>query len=322
MLFDLPREELPSYAGTNPRPDDHDAFWQAALAELDSLTDPPEHTPAGVTPPAGVECADVWFSGVGGARVHAQLVRPVDRTRPGPALVLFHGYWGSVGDWSAKYGWAQAGFTVLAMDVRGQGGLSTDPGGTSGRTIDGHFIRGVMTDAPEHWLFRNVFLDAAQVTRYAGRLDGVDPARVAVHGGSQGGALALVAAALVPEVARCASRYPFLCDFQRVWELDLAEEAFRELREHFRRFDPQHRLAGELWQRLGYLDVQHLASRIRAEVMLQTCLCDTICPPSTQFAAYNKVSGPKSVQIYPDFGHETAPGMDDSVWEFLLPLRD
>ena len=38
-------------------------------------------------------------------------------------------------------------------------------------------------------------------------------------------------------------------------------------------------------------------------------LMDTICAPSTQFAAYNKIASPKDMVIYPDFGHETLPDL-------------
>ena len=48
-----------------------------------------------------------------------------------------------------------------------------------------------------------------------------------------------------------------------------------------------------------------------------TGLMDPICPPSTQFAAYNKIASKKDVVIYPDFTHETLPGMIDRVFGFL-----
>ena len=63
-----------------------------------------------------------------------------------------------------------------------------------------------------------------------------------------------------------------------------------------------------------------LASRIRAEVLMFTGLMDTICPPSTQFAAYNKITAPKEVVIYPDFGHEHLPGHGDLTLNFLRQL--
>jgi cephalosporin-C deacetylase len=44
---------------------------------------------------------------------------------------------------------------------------------------------------------------------------------------------------------------------------------------------------------------------------------DTICPPSSQFAAYNKIRSAKEMVLYPDFGHESLPGNSDRVFEFL-----
>jgi len=42
--------------------------------------------------------------------------------------------------------------------------------------------------------------------------------------------------------------------------------------------------------------------RVKAKVLMGTGLMDSICPPSTQFAAYNKINSEKMLKIYPDFG--------------------
>ena len=47
-------------------------------------------------------------------------------------------------------------------------------------------------------------------------------------------------------------------------------------------------------------------------------LMDTVCPPSTQFAAYNKITAPKDMIIYPDFAHENYPGFDDQSFMFMV----
>jgi len=107
--------------------------------------------------------------------------------------------------------------------------------------------------------------------------------------------------------------------------MDLAKDAYEELRQWFRLFDPLHRREEEIFTRLGYIDVQHLAPRIGAQVLMFTGLMDTICPPSTQFAAYNKITAPKELVIYPDFGHEMLPEIPDRqyLWmmEMLKPAR-
>ena len=66
----------------------------------------------------------------------------------------------------------------------------------------------------------------------------VDAARVGAMGGSQGGGLTLACAALTPTLKRAAATYPFLCDYQRVWEMDLAKDAYDELRTYFRFLRP------------------------------------------------------------------------------------
>jgi cephalosporin-C deacetylase len=139
-------------------------------------------------------------------------------------------------------------------------------------------------------------------------------------GQSQGGGLTLACAALEPRVKRLAPIYPFLSDYRRVWEMDLAKEAYWELQAFFRRFDPRHEREEEIFQRLGYIDVQHLAPRIRGRVLFATGLMDEVCPPSTQFAAYNKITAPKEMVLYPDFAHEDLPGFADTAFEFLSAL--
>jgi cephalosporin-C deacetylase len=145
----------------------------------------------------------------------------------------------------------------------------------------------------------------------------VDPARVGATGGSQGGALTIACAALEPTIARAAPMEPFLCDYLRVWEMDQAKDAYAELKTYFRNFDPRHERAQAIFTRLGYIDCQHLAKRIKATVLMGVGLMDSICPPSTQFAAYNKITAPKEVAIYPDFAHEGLPGMSDRVSAFM-----
>jgi cephalosporin-C deacetylase len=75
-----------------------------------------------------------------------------------------------------------------------------------------------------------------------------------------------------------------------------------------------------IFTKLGYVDIQHLAPWVRAEVLMFTGLMDTICPPSSQFAAYNKITSKKDVVIYPDFTHEPLPGQIDRTFNFMRGL--
>ncbi len=318
--LDKPLHELEQYLGTNPRPADFDAYWAKALQELDGVYPAVKMIPVDVLGNTNAELFHLYFTGVGGARVYAKYLRPKNPPKPSPAILQFHGYAGSSGDWSDKLNFVNEGFAVAALDCRGQGGLSEDNSQVIGNTREGHLIRG-LDGPPEKLLYRQLFLDTAQLARIVMALPEIDPARVGSMGGSQGGALALVCAALEPRIARTASVFPFLSDYQRVWEMDLAKDAYNDIKQYFRRFDPLHERAGEVFTKLGYIDIQHLASRIRSEVLMGITLMDNICPPSTQFAAFNKITAKKESVIYPDFGHEALPQFNDRIFRFMMGLK-
>lgn len=315
LSFDMPLADLKSYQGTNPRPADFDAFWERGLAEMHALPLDFELVPAAFQHPAA-DCFHLYFNGVGGARIHAKFLKPKTLTTPAPAMLMFHGYSMNAGDWLDKIGYVSAGFIVAALDCRGQGGLSEDTGGVKGWTLNGQFVRG-LDDAPEKMTFRQIYLDTAHLARIVMALPEVDEKRVGATGASQGGGLTLACAALEPRIKRAAPIYPFLSDYKRVWEIDLDKNAYDELQTYFRRFDPRHEREDEIFTKLGYIDVQHLSPRIQAEVLLTVGLRDQICPPSTQFAAYNKITSPKTADLYPEYAHEHLPECGDRIFTFM-----
>ena len=318
LLFDMSWEDLQTYSGSTPRPHDFDDFWKKGLKDMESINPEVEYIHSSFKP-SFADCFDMYFKGVGGARIHAKLIRPKGVTDPHPAVLIFHGYTNNSGAWVDKLGYVAAGFTVVALDCRGQGGLSEDAGTVKGTTMSGQIIRG-LDDSPEKLLFRQIFLDTAQLAKIVMDMPDIDESRIGVTGASQGGGLALACASLVPNIKLVAPIFPFLSDYKRVWQIDQAKDAYLELQEYFRHFDPTHEREDEVFTRLGYIDMQNLTPRIKGRVMMGVGLMDTICPPSTQFAAYNKIQSEKDVLIYPDFGHETLPGHSDAVFTFMREL--
>lgn len=316
-IIDMPVKELEAYNGINPKPADFDAYWEKALNEMKQTDPQVTFTKSSFSAPK-VECYDMYFTGVNGARIYAKHLRPASITGKIPAVLLFHGYSGSCGDWKGMLAYALSGCAVFALDARGQGGKSEDVGGVVGNTLHGQIIRGLDNDDPHKLLFRDIFLDTAELARIAMDTDFIDENKVYAYGGSQGGALTLACAALEPRVSKAVMNFPFLCDYKRVWEMDLSVNAYSELREYFRHFDPRHEREDEIFTKLGYIDLQYLAPRIKADVIMNTGLMDSICPPSTQYAAYNKMTCRKKHILYPDFGHEWLPDADDMVFDFFI----
>jgi cephalosporin-C deacetylase len=211
------------------------------------------------------------------------------------------------------------GYTVAALDMRGQAGLSVDEIPVAGWSMASYLLRGI-DDKPDNLLYRQLYLDTARLAQIVMELDGVDQNRVGATGFSQGGGLTLACAALEPRVKLAAPVYPFLSDYRRAWELDLEKAPYDEITEYFRKRDPMHQREDEVFTRLGYVDVQHLAPRIQARTELTVSLNDRVCPPSTQFAAYNKLTCEKSYRLYPDFAHENLPGTNDAIYSLLSSL--
>ncbi|MBN2657883.1 MAG: acetylxylan esterase [Spirochaetales bacterium] len=314
--LDLPIDELKTYRGVNPCPDDLDEYWTKALEELETFPWNVNLQESSFQAPYA-DCYDLYFSGVGGARVYAKYIRPKKSPVPHPAVIEFHGYHGNSGDWSGKLKYAAAGFSVASMDCRGQGGKSRDRIEVAGPTLEGHIIRG-LEDGPEKLMYRTHFLDTVQLARILMDFEEIDEKRIGVTGASQGGGLTLACAALEQRIKCAAPVYPFLSDYRRVWEMDLDLDAYAELRSYFRRYDPHHEREDDIFNTLGYIDVKNLAGRIKGKVFMGITMMDNICPPSTQFAAYNRIKSEKDCLIYHDYGHENLPGMDDRIFTFMV----
>jgi cephalosporin-C deacetylase len=153
-LIDMPLDELRQYKGISPCPDDIDAFWDEAVEEMKNV-----HAKLVLSRApfqcGFADCFEMYFDGVGGARIYAKYVKPKKQVMKQPALVKFHGYSMSSGDWVDLLPYAAEGFHIAAMDCRGQAGKSQDTGVVNGNTLEGHIIRG-LEDGPPHLLYRSI----------------------------------------------------------------------------------------------------------------------------------------------------------------------
>ena len=315
-VLDMPLEELKKYQGINPKPHDFDEFWDKALADLDKIDPKVEIKPYEFSSSLA-DAFTLTYTSTGGARIYAKLMIPKGAEgKKLPAVIFFHGLSGSSPLWTSLLPYAAEGYVVAALDSRGQGGYSQDVGSKSGTSYSTPLTRGIGED-PADMLGVQLFLDTAMIAKIVMNMDCVDETRVATRGGSQGGALTIACAALVPEIKLCIPDFPYMSDYKRVWEMDLDIDAYEGIKYCLRHFDPRHERVDEFFTMLGYIDIQHLAPRIKAQVLMGTGLLDNICPPSTQFAAYNKITSKKDVVIYPDFKHEDLWGHADIVFNFI-----
>jgi cephalosporin-C deacetylase len=302
--FDLPEEQLRAYRTPTLEPDDLDAFWWAQLDEAAAAAAPPTLTRHGADAYGSVVVHDVEFSGARGDRVRGWYLRPPGDAEV-PVVVTFIGYGGGRGVPVEHLALPAVGLATFVMDTRGQGGgwsigATGDSAGT-GPEHPGVMTRGI--DRPQSYYYTRLISDAARAVEVAAGLDGVDADRVGVQGASQGGGLALAAAALRPDLVRvCHADVPFLCDFQRAVGLTGAHP-YQEVAAFLARHVD---LADRAMDTLRYVDCALLARRIRATTLVSVGLMDETCPPSTVFAAYNEITAPKEIAVH-RFGDHQVP---------------
>lgn len=301
MFTDLPEERLRAHRTSAQEPADLDGFWAARLTEARALAEPPEavEVETGLT---AIRTWDVRFSGWGGQRIAGWLRAPAGATGPLPAIVEYVGYGGGRGSVLDGLAFSAAGYAHLVMDTRGQGsgwsaGTTPDAGGT-GAEVPGVMTRGLAS--AETYYYTRFFTDAVLAVDAVRELPGVDGSRVAVTGGSQGGAAALAAGALAEDVAAVVARVPFLCDIPRAITITDARP-FHELVQYLaiHRDQVEHVLGV-----LAHIDGAVLASRITAPLLVTAALMDEIVPPSGPFAAFNACPAEKELILHPFNGHE------------------
>ncbi|MEG1978279.1 MAG: acetylxylan esterase [Cetobacterium sp.] len=311
---DLSLEELKKYKGISPYPLDMDKFWQDSIKELKGTEEEIKISSSDFQTPI-CNCYDLTFKGIDGKKIYVKMLLPKEIKDSVPAIVEFHGYGGNSGDWTKRLSYAASGIAYFGMDCR-------DQMGNSGENClrSGNLVRGVL-DGPKNLYYRKVYLDSLRLLDIVFKMNQIDKNRVATMGYSQGAALSLVGASLDNRVSKVFAIYPYLCDFKRVWNLDLGEFAYQELRDLFRWYDPLHNREKEIFETLGYIDVKNFVKNLKSEVTMVTGLMDKVCPPSTQFAVYNAISSQKHHLICPDFGHENINGLEDILYQWALKIK-
>jgi cephalosporin-C deacetylase len=296
---DLAPDVVADYHSPAKMPADFKAFWDQTLAETRSHPLDVRFDPVA----AGLPLFDVYdltFRGYGGHPVRGWFIAPKSGARS--CVVKFIGYNGGRSFAHEHLFWPATGRAVLVMDTRGQGsgwapGHTPDPVG-SDPAHSGFMTRGIQRR--EDYFYRRVFTDAVRAVEAAKAFPGIDPTRISVTGGSQGGGISLAVAGLVPGLAAVMPDVPYLCDFYRGVTM-----ATRDPYLEIPRYLAVHRWAEEtVFATLNNFDGVHFSTLASAPALFSVGLMDTICPPSTVYAAFNAYAGAKEMVRYTFNDHE------------------
>lgn len=325
-FFDMPLEQLRDYRPTVRKEADFDDFWRATLDT--ELARPLAAQVARVDAPLrAIEAYDVSWTGYGGQRVQGWLRLPAHRDGPLPAVVQYRGYSGGRGYPHAELLYAAAGYAHFVIEARGQGwrtpSLTDATADTDPAAGDVH-TPGLMTSgitSPETYYYRRLYVDALRLLEVAKGDERVDPSRVALTGGSQGGGLTIAVAGLAAmrgiEVAAAMPQVAFLCHMERAVGLT-DTYPYKEVADHLAGWPGRQE---QVFRTLSYFDGVNLASYARAPALFSVGLMDQTCPPSTVFAAYNAWGGSdRQIDVYPWNDHEG--GTDHHLWHVLHWLQE
>ena len=153
----------------------------------------------------------------------------------------------------------------------------------------------------DNYYYRRVFLGAAKAVDFLKSLDYVDSTRIGVYGGSQGGLLSLVVAALKPEVRCVSAAYPAMCEtagsrYERaegwprlfVWRKGTDTPQIRDV--------------------VRYFDAVNFARFVTQDIQFIQGYNDHVCMPTTTFSAYNVIPKGRKILLTPyDCSHWLYP---------------
>lgn len=286
------------------RPDDFDDYWKRARRELDAVAPQFKLTRQEDYCTETREVYLLEMRSLGNILVRGWYMRPV-KDGVYPAMLHVQGYSSNKVPGNLYQG---DDMVSLALNVRGHGNSCdhVDPG------FPGYILYNV--DDKETYIYRGAYMDCIRAVDFLYSRAEVDTSRVAVEGGSQGGALSFATAALDNErIDLCVPHVPFLSDFRDYFKVASwpAGEFFTYFKEHPE--IPE----DDIYKTLSYIDIKNLAPWIKAPVFMSIGLVDKTCPPHINFAAYNQLSVPREYLVYPNSGHGLPGVYNDVMMEYI-----
>jgi cephalosporin-C deacetylase-like acetyl esterase len=167
----------------------------------------------------------------------------------------------------------------------------------------------------DRYYFRRVYLGCVRANDFLTSHPKWDGSNLAVTGGSQGGALSIVTAALDPRVRGLAAYYPALSDVTGY--LQNRAGGWPHM---FRADGPLSHRTPEKIETSRYYDVVNFARRVKVPGLYTWGFNDETCPPTSMYSAYNVIPGSRKLLLALETGHNNVPEQVAEVEAWLLAL--
>jgi len=277
-------------------PADFHKFWKKQLqqAEKTPLTAQVTPLPRYSTDKVRVSlvCLNV---GPGKRNVYGYLSEPND-TLSHP--VLFSPPGAGNGKRTPELYYAEQGYIFLNINIHHDHNseLSDSAYNTIKQQTEEYWTRG--WESREACYYRDVYTACSRCVDWLCLHPRWDGKNVGVTGGSQGGALSVVTAALNGKVTFCVSFYPALCDITGF--LHQRAGGWPRFFDKYPLEDVPQQKAVETMQ---YYDVVNFGRTLHCPTFLSYGYADNTCPPTSVAALQNSITVPLTVEITPSSAH-------------------
>ncbi len=296
---------------TVENPGDFKTFWDEAKTALAKI---PVDAKMTLLPDRCTEKVNVYHVNLQnfrvGSRLYGILCVPKKEGKY-PALLKVPG--AGVRPYAGDVAMAEKGIITLEIGIHGIP-VNMDPSvyaDLGGSALSGY--PNYNMDNRDRYYYKRVYMGCVRANDFLVSLPQFDGAHLAVTGGSQGGALSIITAALDSRVIYLAAFYPALSDVTGYlngraggWPhmFDKNNLAYNNLKEKK--------------ETVKYYDVVNFARELKIPGLYSWGFNDETCPPTSMYAAYNVISAPKELMLALETGHWTYPEQREKFNEWLL----
>ncbi|MGM9708950.1 MAG: acetylxylan esterase [Prevotella sp.] len=175
--------------------------------------------------------------------------------------------------------------------------------------VKGYLYQGL--DDRDHYYMKHVYLGLVRCIDLLTSLPEWDGRNVITLGGSQGGALALITAALDERVNLCVANHPALSDMAAA-----SQQGLTHGYPHFSAAEGM--LTDAHLTTMAYYDVVCFAPYVKARTYLTWGFNDNTCPPTTSYAVWNLLECAKECLITPINEHWTSETTNRQQLDWIL----